>query len=165
MWSTDMSKQHDFTSRIRWTGNTGTGTSHYRAYTRDWLLEALGKPSLHCSNDPMLGGNPALYNPEDMLLSALSSCHMLWFLHLASDAGIIVHSYADSPIGTGESLPDGTGRFISAVLHPKIGVAPGTDTGKADAVHARIHAHCFIARSVNFPVTYAPTYFETTSAT
>lgn len=155
-----MTKQHDFNATIRWTGNLGQGTAHYKAYTRDWSLESPGKPAIACSNDPMLGGNLALYNPEDMLIAALSSCHMLWFLHLASDAGLTVHSYEDTPIGTGESLPDGTGRFVSALLQPKIGVLTGTDTDLADAVHGRIHNHCFIARSVNFPITVRARYFD-----
>lgn len=155
-----MSKLHDFDARIRWTGNQGIGTAHYKAYSRDWVLESPGKPALACSNDPMLGGNPALYNPEDVLISALSSCHMLWFLHLASDAGITVHSYTDTPIGTGESLPDGTGRFVKALLQPEIGLLPGSDTALADDIHARIHNHCFIARSVNFPITIKARYFE-----
>lgn len=154
-----MSKLHDFDARVRWTGNQGRGTADYKAYTRDWVLESEGKPPVACSNDPMLGGNPALYNPEDMLIAALSSCHMLWFLHLAADAGITVHSYKDTPVGTGESLPDGTGRFVKAQLTPRIGLAPGGDTALADEIHGRIHTHCFIARSVNFPVTIRASYF------
>ena len=75
-----MSKTHDFEATVRWTGNTGKGTANYRSYTRDWSLQSPGKPAIACSNDPLLGGNPALYNPEDMLITALSSCHMLWFL-------------------------------------------------------------------------------------
>lgn len=155
-----MSKLHDFTSKIRWTGNQGTGTSAYRAYTRNWSVQTDGKPVIHCSNDPLLGGDPGLHNPEDMLISALGSCHMLWFLHLASDAGITVHSYTDTPVGTGESLPDGTGRFIRAHLSPRIGLATGSDTTLADEIHGKIHRHCFIARSVNFPVTCTASYFE-----
>lgn len=155
-----MSEPHDFTATVRWTGNTGTGNALYKGYTRDWTLATPGKPEIACSNDPLLGGNRELYNPEDMLIASLSSCHMLWYLHLASDAGIIVHSYEDAPVGHGESLPDGTGRFIAATLRPKIGLAQGTSTIKADAIHHRIHAHCFIARSVNFPVRFEASYVE-----
>lgn len=158
-----MSKQHDFTATLKWTGNQGSGTSSYRAYTRDWTLQSDGKPAIACSNDPLLGGNAALYNPEDMLIAALSSCHMLWFLHLASDAGIVVQSYEDNPIGTGESLPDGTDRFIRAELRPKIGLAPNSNRALADEVRGRIHNHRFIAQSVNFPVTVTATYFDVTS--
>lgn len=159
-----MSKKHDFTARVRWTGNTGQGTASYTSYTRDWTLASPGKPEIACSNDPLLGGNPALYNPEDMLIAALSSCHMLWFLHLASDAGLTVHAYTDTPVGHGESLPDGTGRFIGATLRPSIGLPTGSDTALAENVHARIHNHCFIARSVTFPVTIEASYYEKNTA-
>ncbi|MEL6992893.1 MAG: OsmC family peroxiredoxin, partial [Pseudomonadota bacterium] len=85
--------QHDFTSRVVWTGNRGAGTAHYKAYDRTWNVETPGKPVIHCSNAPLLGGDPTLHNPEDMLISALSACHMLWYLHLASDDGIAVTAY------------------------------------------------------------------------
>ena len=152
--------QHDYTARIAWTGNRGEGTRTYRGYDRTWDIATPGKPVVACSNDPLLGGDPGLPNPEDILLASLSGCHMLWYLHLASAAGIIVAAYADDPLGVGESAPDGTGRFVRAVLRPTITMAVGTDLVAADAIHARIHAHCFIARSVNFPVEYAATYRE-----
>lgn len=114
----------------------------------------------HCSNDPLLGGDPALPNPEDLLLASLSACHMLWYLHLASAAGVVVTGYTDDPLGIGESAPDGLGRFVRAVLRPEIVVTTGTDLAQADAIHSRIHAHCFIARSVSFPVEHAATYRE-----
>lgn len=81
---------HDYESRIIWTGNRGEGTAHYRAYDRTWDIAVPGKPVVSCSNDPLLGGDPGKMNPEDLLLSALSACHMLWYLHYASDAGIVV---------------------------------------------------------------------------
>ncbi len=107
---------------------------------------------MHCSNDPLLGGDPTLMNPEDMLITALSACHMLWYLHLASDAGIVVTDYRDDPVGHGESAPDGSGRFIGATLRPRIVVRAGADLDRAHAIHGEIHKVCFIARSVNFPV-------------
>ena len=111
-----MSRAHDFTSRIVWTGNRGSGTSSYKAYDRIWDIAVPGKPVVSCSNDPMLGGDPSLMNPEDLLISALSACHMLWYLHLASSAGLTVLGYEDNPVGHGESEPDGTGRFVAATL-------------------------------------------------
>lgn len=151
-----MSKNHDYTVHIHWTGNRGTGTSAYRAYDRNWDLASPGKPLIHCSNDPLLGGNPEKYNPEDLLLAALSSCHMLWYLHLCSEAGVTVTSYNDNPVGSGEVEPSGKGRFLSAILRPKIVITNGSDMEKAIQLHDEIHAYCFIARSVNFPVTYEP---------
>jgi organic hydroperoxide reductase OsmC/OhrA len=123
-----------------------------------------GKPSIPCSNDPLLGGNPALHNPEDLLLSALAACHMLWYLHLASSAGITVLAYADDPVGVGESTPDGAGRFIEAVLRPRITLVSGDDASAADAIHQQIHRVCFVARSVNFPVRYEARYEHSSPA-
>jgi len=97
-------------------------------------------------------------NPEDLLISALSACHMLWYLHLASNAGIIVNNYRDNPVGHGETLPSGAGRFLSAVLRPTIMLQKGADLELAAALHQKVHAFCFIARSVNFPVSYEPTF-------
>lgn len=153
-----MTKEHPYTCRIVWTGNRGEGTRHYRGYDRTWDIRTPGKPVIHCSNDPLLGGDPGLPNPEDLLLSALSACHMLWYLHLASSAGIVVHGYADDPVGIGETAPNGAGRFVGATLKPRIEVAPGTDLERADAIHHEVHRYCFIARSVNFPVACEASY-------
>jgi len=155
-----MAKQHDYTSLIEWTGDRGQGTRTYRGYDRTWEVRTPGKPTIACSNDPLLGGDPTLHNPEDLLLSSLSACHMLWYLHLASTAGVVVRGYRDQPIGVGESTPDGAGRFLRATLRPHILVERGADLAKADAIHHEIHKVCFIARSVNFPVAYAATYEE-----
>ena len=151
-----MAKQHDFPARIVWTGNTGTGTSSYSAYERTWDLALPGKQTVHCSNDPMLGGDPAKYNPEDLLISALSACHMLWYLHLCSQAGVTVLEYVDVPTGVGESEPSGKGRFVEAVLRPRIKITADSNADKARAIHDEIHNYCFIARSVNFPVRHEP---------
>ncbi len=155
---------HNFASRILWTGNRGTGTSGYRDYDRTWNIEVPGRPVIHCSNDPMLGGDPGLPNPEDLLISALSACHMLWYLHLASDAGITVLSYEDNPVGHGESQPDGSGRFLKATLRPEIETARGADLSRAAAIHQEIHRFCFIARSVNFPVMIEASFREADSS-
>ena len=149
---------HSYTSHIQWTGNRGAGTTGYRAYDRTWNIAVPGKPVVACSNDPLLGGDPTKMNPEDLMLSALSACHMLWYLHYASDAGIVVTGYEDSPEGEGEVGPGGAGRFLSAVLRPRVTVAAGTDLIAAEAIHHRIHTVCFVARSVNFPVSYAPEF-------
>lgn len=149
---------HSYTSHIVWTGNLGKGTSGYRAYARDWQVAVPGKEPIPCSNDPLLGGNPSKMNPEDLLLSSLSACHMLWYLHYASDAGIVVTAYEDSPLGVGEVGKGGAGRFLEATLRPKVTLAVGSDVAAAEAIHHRISQVCFIARSVNFPVRYEPEF-------
>jgi organic hydroperoxide reductase OsmC/OhrA len=155
-----MARTHDYTAQIVWTGNLGEGTRHYRCYDRTWRIATPGKPTIECSNDPLLGGDPAKPNPEDLLLSSLAACHMLWFLHLASNAGIVVRGYEDAPLGVGETGSRGEGRFLRAVLRPKITVERGADLAKADALHHEVHHYCFIARSVNFPVTCEASYHE-----
>lgn len=157
-----MAKLHDFASSIVWTGSRGEGTRVYKGYDRTWDIALPGKDIIHCSNDPLLGGDPTKMNPEDLLISALSACHMLWYLHLASNAGIVVTSYRDDPVGQGETLPNGAGRFLSAVLRPKISVQEGVDLEFAVELHYQVHDFCFIARSVNFPVSYEPTFNVTT---
>jgi len=153
-----MGRKHHYQVTVTWTGNRGDGTRTYRGYDRTWDVATPGKPVIHCSNDPLLGGNPALPNPEDMLLASLSACHMLWYLHLASEAGIVVESYQDNPTGVGETSPNGAGRFLSATLKPHILIEAGADLAEAKAIHHRVHEFCFIARSVNFPIAYAPTF-------
>lgn len=150
--------EHTYHSTIIWTGNLGKGTANYRAYARTWDIAVEGKAPIACSNDPLLGGDPSKMNPEDLLISSLSACHMLWYLHLAAEAGVTVVAYQDSPQAVGEVLANGAGRFLSATLAPTITVLPGTDLDVAEALHQRIHQVCFIARSVNFPVDYHTTF-------
>ncbi len=149
---------HDYAAVIAWTGNRGEGTAHYKAYDRTWQVETPGKPVIAGSNDPRLGGDPSRPNPEDMLLAALSACHMLWYLRYASEEGLVVEDYRDEPLGVGETGPCGAGRFISATLRPVIKLSRGADLAKAEAIHHRIREVCFIARSINFPVSYAPRF-------
>ena len=152
--------EHDYTSRITWTGDRGSGTRTYKGYDRTWSITTPGKPVIPCSNDPLLGGDSGLPNPEDLLLSALSACHMLWYLHLASRAGIVVRGYEDDPLGVGETGSRGEGRFLRAVLRPRITVEAGADLDLAARLHEEVHQFCFIARSVNFPIAYEPTFDE-----
>ncbi|MFK7963301.1 MAG: OsmC family protein [Burkholderiaceae bacterium] len=149
---------HPYPAAIRWTGNTGQGTTSYRSYQRSWTVCTPGKPAIECHNAPQLGGDPSLHNPEDLLIAALSACHMLWYLHLASQAGVVVHAYEDDPVGYGHSEPSGAGRFDHAILRPRITLTGASDAQEADAIHQRIHEVCFIARSVNFPISIEASY-------
>lgn len=155
-----MAGTHDFTASIAWTGDRGEGTRRYRGYDRTWRILTPGKPVVECSNDPLLGGDPAKPNPEDLLLSSLAACHMLWYLHLAANAGIVVRAYEDSPLGVGETGPRGEGRFLRVLLRPRITVERGADLAQADALHHEVHRYCFIARSVNFPIDFEASYLE-----
>jgi organic hydroperoxide reductase OsmC/OhrA len=138
---------------VRWTGDLGTGTSGYRAYKRDHEISAPGKPVIPGSSDPTFRGDPARYNPEEMLVATLSTCHMLWYLHLCAEAGIVVTAYTDEPRGWMSEAEDGGGSFTEVALRPRVRVTSGADPEKAKELHERAHHLCFIARSVNFPVT------------
>jgi len=144
-------------SHIRWTGNTGQGPTSYCGYVRDWDIAVPGKPAVSCSNDPLLG-ELRQDEPEDLLLSALSSCHMLWYMHLAPNAGITVTATDDTPEGTGEISASGAGSFVSALLRPMVTVKPGADLERAAASHHEIHDACFIARSVKFSAEIDPQF-------
>ena len=157
-----MSKTHRYAVSVKWTGNKGTGTSGYKAYERAHEISADGqKPVLPGSSDPTFRGDPARWNPEELLVASLSACHMLWYLHLCSDAKIVVTAYVDQPEGLMEELPDGSGNFQRVILRPKVTIAPGSNVAKARELHAAAHAKCFIARSMNFPVEHEPDVIAT----
>ncbi len=149
-------KDHAYTVTVTWTGDRGTGTSAYRAYDRRHEIVALRKPVIPASSDPAFRGDPARYNPEELLVASLSSCHMLWYLHVCSVNGVVVTAYEDCAEGFMVEQPDGGGRFTEVVLQPEIALAPGSDVARAYALHAEANANCFIANSVNFPVRHEP---------
>ena len=149
-------REHVYPVRVRWTGNTGEGTQNYRAYFRSHEIVVPGKPTIEGSADPAFRGDPARYNPEELLVASVSACHMLWYLHLCADAGVVVTAYADDATGTLLELRDGSGRFSEIVLRPRVTVAAGADEGLASALHARAHELCFVAASLAVPVTFEP---------
>jgi organic hydroperoxide reductase OsmC/OhrA len=149
--------EHTYTVRVEWTGNSGRGTASYRGYGRAHVISARGKPALPGSSDPAFRGDPSRYSPEDLLVASLSSCHMLWYLHLCADAGIVVVEYLDQPVGTMLENRDTGGRFVEVALRPRVTITTEGDIAPAVALHERAHRLCFIANSVNFPVRCEPT--------
>jgi organic hydroperoxide reductase OsmC/OhrA len=147
-----MAQRFAYHATVAWTGNRGTGTSAYRAYGRDHVIRIAGKPDIPASSDAAFRGDPDRHTPEDMLVASLSSCHMLWYLHLCSDAGIVVTAYEDDAQGVMTVDADGGGRFVEVVLHPKVTLSDPSRIDEARALHGPAHEKCFIASSVNFPV-------------
>ena len=148
-------KHHRYSTRVRWTGNTGSGTCDYRAYERSHEISANGKPTIAGSSDPAFRGDAARYNPEELLVASLSACHMLWYLHLCADAGVVVTDYSDEAHGVMEETTAG-GRFTHVILQPSVTVASHDMIEKALQLHASAHKHCFIANSINFEVRVEP---------
>ena len=149
-------RRHRYQLEVNWTGNLGPGTAGYKLYSREHRIFAAGKPAIPGSSDPAFRGDASRWNPEELLVASLSTCHQLWYLHLASDAGVVVTAYVDRPEGVMEETPDGSGRFVSVLLRPEVTVAAGTDLARAAALHETAHHMCFIANSVNFPVGCEP---------
>ena len=154
---------HTYEAALRWTGAQGTGTVGYASYGRDHEVTFDGKPPLPGSADPAFRGDPERYSPEELLVAALAQCHMLWFLHLASASGVVVVGYTDNAQGRMRVEAAGHGQFVEVVLRPCATLAEATRTDGepvTDDVLAELHAgareHCFIARSVNFPVRHEP---------
>ena len=152
-----LTKIHHYAVTVKWTGNTGTGTSGYRNYERQHEIFANAeKPVIPGSSDPAFRGEPARWNPEELLVAALSACHKLWYLHLCARAGIVVVAYVDHAGGVMEETEDGSGFFRRVILRPEITLASGSDIEMARELHEAAHDKCFIARSVNFPVEHEP---------
>ncbi|MBV2362703.1 OsmC family protein [Streptomonospora nanhaiensis] len=149
-------KSHHYEVAVRWTGNTGSGTAGYRAYERSHDITAEGRPTLPGSADAAFRGDPARWNPEDLLVAALSECHMLSYLALSVAAGVNVVAYTDTATGTMVTHRDSSGEFTEVTLHPVVTVAEAGMVGAAAELHERAHRACFIARSVNFPVRHEP---------
>jgi organic hydroperoxide reductase OsmC/OhrA len=140
-------REHGYEVEVTWSG----ATTGYRDYSRAHEVAGRGKPVIPGSSDPAFRGDRDRYNPEELLVASLSQCHMLWFLHLATEAGLVVTSYRDRATGTMAEGADGGGRFTEVTLRPEVTVHSGRE--KLAELHERAHHLCFIANSVNFPVT------------
>jgi organic hydroperoxide reductase OsmC/OhrA len=149
-------KQHTYVCRVEWSGNDGQGTKTYKSYRRDHVITCDGKPAIPGSSDPSFRGDKTRYNPEELLVASLSSCHMLSYLHLCAVNNINVLEYRDCAEGVMRENPDGSGEFVRVVLRPEVRIEEGGDLDKAAALHHKAHSLCFIARSVNFPVDVTP---------
>jgi organic hydroperoxide reductase OsmC/OhrA len=148
--------EHGYDVEVTWTGNTGEGTSTYRGYRRDHTVRSAGLPDVLGSADRTFHGDASRWNPELLLLAALSQCHLLSYLHVCVDAGVVVEAYVDRATGSMRSDPDGSGRFTQVVLRPEVVIADAGMLDAATRAHERAHELCFIANSVNFPVLHQP---------
>jgi organic hydroperoxide reductase OsmC/OhrA len=151
-------KAHSYPIRMTWTGNTGTGTREYRGYERAHEYSVPGKPVIPGSSDPNFRGDKTRYNPEELLVMSISSCHMLWYLHLCAEAKIVVMAYDDEATGTMMETADGGGHFTEVVLRPLVTLQSGSDLALAKSLHDGAHHWCFIANSVKFPVRCEPRF-------
>jgi organic hydroperoxide reductase OsmC/OhrA len=151
-----MSKSHSYALKLQWTGAAKGPTASYAGFSREYRIEIPGKPPITGSADPAFHGDPALANPEDMLLAALSACHMLSYLAVCGLGKIKVISYEDAATATLAEVGPQRSAFTEVVLRPRVVIAADSDAAKAKALHDQAHKICFIANSVNFPVRHEP---------
>jgi organic hydroperoxide reductase OsmC/OhrA len=151
-------KEHHYLAQVTWTGNHGVGTRGYREYGRDHEIVSGDKPTIPGSSDPAFRGDATRWNPEELLVASLSACHKLWYLHVCSAAGIVVTAYKDKAEGRMVETENGSGHFTAVILRPHVRLAAGADVAHAAGLHHDAHAMCFIANSVNFPVTVEPSF-------
>jgi organic hydroperoxide reductase OsmC/OhrA len=154
-----MTKIHEYSLQIKWTGNKGVGTSNYIAYDRSYIISTQNKIDILGSADAPFRGDISKHNPEDLLLASLSSCHMLWYFHLCADAGVIVTNYEDNPTGILLQNNTGSGSFSEVILNPIVTVSNKSMIEKAISLHEKANEFCFIANSVNFDVKHNPLVF------
>lgn len=153
-----MNREHHYSLTIKWTGNKGSGTSGYRDYARNHTVMVDQKEEIKCSSDPVFLGDKTKYSPEELMVAAVAGCHMLWYLHLCADSGIIVEDYLDHPVGTLIEYSDGSGHFTNITLQPVITVTDKSVIDKANELHKRANELCFIANSCNFIINHKPVY-------
>lgn len=153
-----MDHQHQYSLKIKWTGNKGTGTSSYKGYERSHIVSIENKPDLLCSSDASFRGDKTRYNPEELLVASVSGCHMLWYLHLCSEAGIVITDYIDNAKGTMNFTQTGGGYFTEVTLYPEVTLTDASMEEKANELHKEANRLCFIANSCNFPIHHQPTF-------
>lgn len=151
-----MNREHNYKLSLRWDGNKGQGTSDYKAYGREYSVGIAEKETLIGSADPTFRGDKTKYNPEDMLVTALSACHLLSYLHVCTVGGVVVVDYVDNATGLMVTKSDGSGHFVEVVLNPVVTVADPSMVERAMEFHKKASELCFIANSVNFPVKHVP---------
>lgn len=152
-----MAKNHEYDTRLRWTGNTGSGTGTYAGYGREFVVSVDGKPDLTGSADKLFRGTSSLPNPEDLFMAALASCHMLSYLALCSRKGVSVVSYEDHASGILALDDKWDGKFSEVTLKPVVRVASESMRELAMSLHEEAHDGCFIASSCNFPIRHSAT--------
>lgn len=147
-----MKNKHHYNTKLTWTGNSGAGTSDYKSYERSYKVEVDGKSIIEGSSDPAFRGDASKYNPEELFLASISSCHMLWYLHLCSVNNIVVIDYSDKAKGTMNENKDGSGQFELVTLNPEIIVEEKSMIELATSLHKQANEMCFIANSCNFKI-------------
>jgi organic hydroperoxide reductase OsmC/OhrA len=141
--------KHHYEIRLVWNGDN---TTDYKTYSRQHRMSIDGKADVVMTADAAFRGDASKHNPEDLLVAAVSSCHMLSYLALCAKYGINVLSYEDEATGVMEEDGKGGGKFTQVVIRPRVKIADASQIERAQQLHHRAHEQCFIASSVNFEI-------------
>ncbi|MEP7196102.1 MAG: OsmC family protein [Saprospiraceae bacterium] len=152
-----MTQEHHYKVKTVWTGNRGTGTNSLKSYDRSHTSSIDGKPDLQLTTDNPAVGDKSKLNPEDLLVTAIASCHMLSYLYVCAIEGVIVLEYIDNATGVMLDLGEKGGHFKSVTLNPRVTVADSSMISKANELHHKAREICYIANSVNFEARCEPT--------
>lgn len=127
-------------------------------FSRDHVVCFSGGQTVRASSAPDYFGDAALTNPEELLVAALSSCHMLTFLAIAAKRGLVVDQYRDAAIGVLEKNAEGRFAVTRVTLAPVVtfGGEEQPDEAALAGLHERAHRHCMIANSVRTEITISP---------
>jgi len=145
---------HHYPLTLSWTGN-----SLDASYNRNASLSNTDKVSIPVSSAPEYAGDPTRWNPEDLLGSALATCHMLTFLALCSKAKVEVVGYEDRAEAVLDTV-DKVARITRVHLRPMIRVARGTSMAKVLDLFEKAHKYCFVANSVTCEAVLEPRIVE-----
>ena len=157
---TYMNKEHHYKITTTWTGNSGEGTSNYRSYERSLTISINNKADILATSDTAFNSDKTKHNPEELFLASIASCHMLWYLHLCSENGIVIIDYVDNATGTMIETSDGGGHFTEVILFPTVTVSHETMIKPALELHQKANKRCYIANSCNFPILHKPVVIE-----
>lgn len=150
-----MSINHTFKAKVNWTINEGDSTQNPRTFSRNHSVIIANKTSrLEVSAAKLFRGDDTLYNPEDLLLSALASCHMMSYLYVCAQNNIEVLSYTDTAEGDLEVEATGNGSFKKVRLKPIVTIKDAAQKALAHSLHEKANSLCFIANSCNFPISH-----------
>ncbi|WP_281635847.1 OsmC family protein [Flavobacterium marginilacus] len=151
-----MGFKHLFKVKLNWISVPKETISTSKKHLKNHQITIEGKEILNLSAAKAFKGDPNLYNPEDLLLSAVVSCHMMSYLYISSQNGIDVLSYQDDAEATLEVSENGSGRFIEVRLYPKVVIQQKEKIAEALELHSKANELCFIANSCNFKIVHFP---------
>lgn len=152
-----MAFKHIFKVALSWFSTEKVASPKSKVYSKSHHISIEGKSDLAISAAKAFKGDPSLYNPEDLLLSSLVSCHMMSYLYLCDQNNIEVISYTDHAEAILEVNSDASGRFVEVILKPAVVILNPEQIALALDLHKKANQLCFIANSCNFPVMHMPT--------